>query len=258
MSAATVPTATDRAARIPTPTSPGLRRARAERGAVGPADRGYHDLVTAVHQSIVPAGASVLEIGSGGGDLLAALAPGEGVGVDVSPGMVELARARIPSSASRSSRASTSSSASTFDYIVLSDLLPYVDDLLALFGNVARHSHRDTRIVVHSYSQLWRPALRILELLRLRPRNADAQLGDAAGRRQPAAARGARAGDEDAPDPASAADPASVRVLNGFLANLRCIRHLCLTYWIVARVQPRRTPRARASRSSCRRRTRRG
>ena len=25
---------------------------------------------------------------------------------------------------------------------------------------------------------------------------------------------------------------------NGFLANLWIIRHLCLTYWIVARVQP--------------------
>jgi len=54
--------------------------------------RGYHDLVIAVCQAIVRPGASVLEIGSGSGELLAALSPGRGVGVDVSRAMVELAR----------------------------------------------------------------------------------------------------------------------------------------------------------------------
>src|SRR5471030_2760943 len=58
--------------------------------------RGYHDLITAVHQSIIAPGSSVLEIGSGSGDLLAALEPDSGVGVDVSPNMVALARARHP------------------------------------------------------------------------------------------------------------------------------------------------------------------
>jgi len=38
----------------------------------------------------------VLEIGSGGGELLAALRPSRGVGVDVSGGMVALARSRHP------------------------------------------------------------------------------------------------------------------------------------------------------------------
>jgi ubiquinone/menaquinone biosynthesis C-methylase UbiE len=58
--------------------------------------RSYHDLVTAINQAIVPSGHSVLEIGSVSGDLLAALAPRVGVGVDVSSGMVELARSRHP------------------------------------------------------------------------------------------------------------------------------------------------------------------
>src|SRR5262249_27604563 len=61
-----------------------------------PATRGYHRLIEAVHRSIVRPGAAVLEIGSGNGDLLAAVAPGRGVGVDVSGGMVGLARSRHP------------------------------------------------------------------------------------------------------------------------------------------------------------------
>src|SRR5580765_584692 len=50
--------------------------------------RGYHRLIEAVCHSIVRPGASVLEIGSGGGDLLAAVEPTRGVGIDVSDRMV--------------------------------------------------------------------------------------------------------------------------------------------------------------------------
>jgi SAM-dependent methyltransferase len=97
----------------------------------------------------------VLEIGSGSGDLLAALDPRRGLGVDVSAGMVELARSWHPELRFEVGAGEDVELGETFDYIVLSDLLPFVDDLLALFRTVARHSHRDTRIVVHSYSQLW-------------------------------------------------------------------------------------------------------
>ncbi len=203
----------------------------------------YHDLVTAVHQAIVPAGASVLEIGSGAGDLLAALDPGDGVGVDVSRGMVELARARHPELQFELAAGEDVDLGRTFDYIVLSDLLPFVDDLLGLFHNVVRHSHRETRIIVHSYSQLWRPALRLLELLRVRPRkpvrnwvtprDVDNLLR--------------LAGLESVTETRRILLPAQIPFLsafcNGFLANLWIIRHLCLTYWIVARVQPPDTPR---------------
>ena len=116
--------------------------------------RGYHSLIRAVHESIVRPGASVLEIGSGAGDLLAALEPSEGLGVDVSAKMVELARERHPDLRFENVAGEDLDTGETFDYVVLSDLVPYVDDLLALFRSVAAHSHRDTRVVIHSYSQL--------------------------------------------------------------------------------------------------------
>src|SRR6516162_9917819 len=59
----------------------GLAAARPQ--AKGPT-RGYHRLIEAVHRSIVRPGASVLDIGSGNGDLLAAVEPVRGVGIDVS------------------------------------------------------------------------------------------------------------------------------------------------------------------------------
>ncbi len=203
-----------------------------------PSTRGYHELITAVHQSIVHPDASVLEIGSGPGDLLAALAPSNGVGVDVSAGMVALARARHPELAFEVHAGEEIELGETFDYVILSDLVPFVDDLLALFGKVAAHSHRDTRIVVHSYSQLWRPVIRVLELLRLKSRvplrNWVTQQ-DVENLLQ-------LAGLESVSTTRRILLPLRIPFVsafcNGFLANLWIVRHLCLTYWIVARVRP--------------------
>ncbi|HWE81886.1 MAG TPA: glycosyltransferase [Gaiellaceae bacterium] len=200
--------------------------------------RGYHGLVTAVHQAIVPPGASVLEIGCGAGDLLASLEPADGVGVDVSPAMVGLARSRHPALQFEVVAGEDVELGRSFDYIVISDLLPFVDDLLGLFANVARHSHRETRIVIHSFSQLWRPALRVLELLRLRRRApmrnwvTPQDVGNLM----------RLAGLDPVTETQRILLPMRIPIVsafvNGFLANLWGIRHLCLTYWIVARLQP--------------------
>src|SRR5919201_4545589 len=47
-------------------------------------NRTYHTLLEQLFRFQVPEGSSVLEIGSGSGDLLAALKPAHGVGIDVS------------------------------------------------------------------------------------------------------------------------------------------------------------------------------
>jgi SAM-dependent methyltransferase len=200
--------------------------------------RGYHDLITAVHQSIVQRGTSVLEVGAGAGDLLAALAPARGVGVDVSPKMVELARANHPGLQFEVAAGEDVELGETFDYIVLSDLVPFVNDLLGLFRNVSRHSHAETRIVIHSYSQLWRPVLRVLERLRLKrrtPMRNWVNAGDVENFLQ-------LAGLESVTRVRRILVPMRIPIVsticNGFLANVWIIRQLCLTYWIVARVQP--------------------
>ena len=192
----------------------------------------------------MPPDASVLEIGSGAGDLLAALAPRNGVGIDVSGGMVDVARARHPELRFELGAGEDVELGETFDYIVLSDLVPYVDDLLGLFRNVARHAHSDTRIVIHSYSQLWRPVLRLLELLRLKPntpiRNWVTQQ-DVANLLQ-------LAGLEPITITRRILLPVRIPLIsaffNGFLANLWLVRQLCLTYWLVARPQPAGARRA--------------
>jgi SAM-dependent methyltransferase len=204
--------------------------------------RGYHRLIEAVHRSIVRPGASVLDVGSGNGDLLAAVEPASGVGIDVSAGMVELARARHPALRFDQAAGEDFALDETFDYVLLSDVVPYVDDLLALFQNVAEHSTPDTRIVVHSYSQLWRPVLALLELLRLKPRTPIRNwmtIGDVKNLMQ-------LTGLEPITITRRILFPLKIPVLspflNGIVGPLPIIRHLTLTWWIVARKLPPEEP----------------
>ena len=159
-----------------------------ELAAAGPRrpSKGYHELITALHQSIVQPGSSVLEIGSGGGDLLAALAPARGRRESTSAPAGRSSRGRaIRSFASRSGRARTSSSSgrSTTSSSPTSSRTSTTSSALFARRRGATPT-RETRIVIHSYSQLWRPVLRVLELAAAEVAHADPELGHPPGRRR--------------------------------------------------------------------------
>ena len=201
-------------------------------------NRTYHRLIEAVYRFVVPRGSTVLEIGSGSGDLLAALDPAVGVGCDVSAGMVSLASERHPELVFLHSSGERLDAGLRFDYIILSDLVPFAQDLVALSQALARHAHPRTRIVVNSYSQLWRPLIRVAELLRLKARKPVRNWVT------PEDVRNVLelAGFEVVTTTRRILMPKQVPLLsiflNGFVANLWPFNHLCLTYWLVARPSP--------------------
>lgn len=127
---------------------------------------GYHDTVMSVARFYVPRGARVLEVGCGTGDLLAALDPSVGVGVDVSGVMVRTAAERHPGlTFHRMPAECLDLPGQTFDSIILSDLLGYLYDIRLVFERLATVSHPGTRIVIHWYSRLWQPVVHLLERL---------------------------------------------------------------------------------------------
>ena len=69
-----------------------------QRAAHRPAEqkRFYNRLLRQYYSFFVPAGARVLEVGCGTGDLLASVKPCFGVGIDFSPKTIEIARERHP------------------------------------------------------------------------------------------------------------------------------------------------------------------
>jgi len=115
----------------------------------------------------IPPGARVLEIGCGTGDLLAALRPSVGVGIDFSTEMVRLAEERHPEFRFIAADAHDFFLDEKFDAIVCSDLINDVWDVQAVMARIAAHCQPSTRIFLNFYSSLWEGPRRVAEMLGL-------------------------------------------------------------------------------------------
>jgi ubiquinone/menaquinone biosynthesis C-methylase UbiE len=125
----------------------------------------YYRLLAEIYRERVPAGASVLEIGCGTGTLLAALSPTRGVGVDVSPGMVEIAAEKHPSLHFRVADAEAFDPGETFDYVIVPDVVEHLTDPQAMFRSVRKACRPGTRVIVTCVNPLWAPILHLAERL---------------------------------------------------------------------------------------------
>ncbi|MDH4187145.1 MAG: bifunctional class I SAM-dependent methyltransferase/glycosyltransferase family 2 protein [Nitrospira sp.] len=110
---------------------------------------------------LVPEGLRVLELGCGTGQLLAALKPSEGVGIDISGEMVAWARKRHPQFAfivgDVEDTAVISELGKPFDVIILSDTIGLLEDCETTLSNLHQLCTRDTRLVIAYYNRLWGP-----------------------------------------------------------------------------------------------------
>ncbi len=132
---------------------------------------GYHQNIESVICFHVPAGKRVLEIGSGTGNLLAAVRPSVGVGVDLSPQMVKLASRTHPDLRFYTSPVETFElPGETFDYIILSDLLGFLYDIRMVLERLRKFCHSKTRLVINWYSRAWEPILSAAQTLGLKYR----------------------------------------------------------------------------------------
>lgn len=122
-------------------------------------ERHYHRLVQEQFRFLIPPGSRVLEMGCGLGDLLAAVRPVRGVGVDFSPSMIELALARHPELTFEIADAAEWEPGETFEAIVLSDILNDLPDVQAVLSRLQSASDPRTRVVINFYNHLWQPIL---------------------------------------------------------------------------------------------------
>lgn len=121
---------------------------------------------------LIPKGARVLDLGCGTGDLLEQLAPSHGIGVDLSPAMIEQAKRFYPHHTfvvgDAEDDAFIRSLEGPFDYIVLSDTIGMLDDIETALRRLHSLCNSDTRIIIAYYSQLWEPLLKVAEWVGLK------------------------------------------------------------------------------------------
>jgi SAM-dependent methyltransferase len=117
-------------------------------------------------QTYIPKGARILELGCGNGDLLAALEPSAGLGVDISPRMIEQARQRHPDLRFEvlnvEDEAQLSKLTEPVDFIVLSDLIGLLFDVQALLRALHRLMAPHTRLVVSYHNRWWEPLFHLM------------------------------------------------------------------------------------------------
>ncbi len=128
----------------------------------------YHRRLAEIYRFLVSPGQNVLEIGCGLGDLLAAVQPAQGVGVDFSSEMIQRASARHPTLEFKHADAHDLSFIKrTFDVIILSDFANDAWDVQRVFEQIRPLCTPRTRIILNVYSNLWQTVLTLAQRIRL-------------------------------------------------------------------------------------------
>ncbi len=126
---------------------------------------------------LIPPGKRVLELGCGRGDMLAALEPSYGVGIDFSARTIAKARELHPNLhfvlGDVEDPATLSEIEGPFDYIVIADTIGMFEDIDDTLRLVHQLCEPSTRIIIAYYSQLWEPILKLGELLKLKSRQTE-------------------------------------------------------------------------------------
>lgn len=118
---------------------------------------------------LIPEGGSILELGCGTGNLLNALRPKRGIGIDISSEMVKIARETYPELEFRQADMETLNPwGETFDYLVMNDVVGHLLDIGETLRRLRSFCRPDTRVIISYYNFLWEPVLRIGEMLHLK------------------------------------------------------------------------------------------
>ncbi|MBN1973907.1 MAG: glycosyltransferase [Sedimentisphaerales bacterium] len=131
----------------------------------------YYTWLDKVYASNVRAGSRVLHIGCEAGDLLAAVKPSYGVGIDSDEETIELAGQRFPNFHFEVQDPHEIHLEGTFDYILICNSLGCWSDIQLVLENLRSLTHEDTRIIITYYSYLWEGLLRAGSFLGMRRSN---------------------------------------------------------------------------------------
>jgi ubiquinone/menaquinone biosynthesis C-methylase UbiE len=147
-------------------------RIAAERDAWVNKNAAYYSEDRRYMRFLISRGSRVIDLGCGTGDLLATLEPAMGVGVDLSPAMIDRAQSKHPHLTFYVGDAEDDAFLATiegpFDYIVLSDTIGLLEDIETALRGLHRLCTPETRLVIAYYSPVWEPVLWVASRVKMR------------------------------------------------------------------------------------------
>ncbi len=123
----------------------------------------YYSTIQSFIQRNVRPNSKILEIGCGTGEILASTRPKAGMGIDISPRMVEIAKKKFPQYQFKSTPIEDFHTDEKFDYIIMVDVVDHVYDIMDVFKSVYRLSHPTTKIILTTINPWWDPILMLME-----------------------------------------------------------------------------------------------
>jgi len=128
----------------------------------------YHKELEKYLRFLIPRNSSVIEIGCGIGETLAALEPANGLGVDISPRMIEIARGKFPHLRFQVGDVEFLEVDEKFDYVLIDGTIGNVDDIQLAINELHKVCTPETRLIIVYYNYLWEPVLKSAEAAGLR------------------------------------------------------------------------------------------
>lgn len=136
--------------------------------ATSAASRSYRRLLAHYYNRLIPAEASILEVGCGDGELLALLNASRKTGVDLSETQLARARERMPEATLVAQAGELLDLRQTFDVIIISETLNLAADVQRLLQQLATVATPETRLIINFHNNLWRPIFMLGERIGLR------------------------------------------------------------------------------------------
>ena len=127
----------------------------------------YHQRINEIYRFLIAPGQRVIELGCATGDLISALKPGTGVGIDFSEEMIRRAEKKHPEIQFILCDAHDINLDEKFDVIILSDIVNDLWDVQKVFDQIYKLCTAETRIIINLYSHLWEMPLKLSQHLNL-------------------------------------------------------------------------------------------
>ncbi|WP_439181901.1 glycosyltransferase [Carboxylicivirga taeanensis] len=131
----------------------------------------YWDSITRYCNYFIHEESSVLEIGCGSGELLAAVNGQRKTGIDFCEPILSQAKKQFPHIHFELMEAGAITLSERYDVIILSNLIGVLDDIEQVFNQLKKVCHPQTRIIVTYYNRLWEPVIRFAEWIGIKKRS---------------------------------------------------------------------------------------
>ncbi|OGM57398.1 hypothetical protein A3E46_02150 [Candidatus Woesebacteria bacterium RIFCSPHIGHO2_12_FULL_46_16] len=128
----------------------------------------YYSAIKNNLKDLIPPGKKILDYGCGTGEILAHLSPSFGVGYDISPKMVEIARKKFKSNKNLRFVTQPNAISGPFDFLLMIDVVEHLEDPQRALGSVKEFMNEESLLVLSFVDSSWEPILWILEKLGLK------------------------------------------------------------------------------------------